>query len=121
MHLSINILTFKFSFVEDRVPRFVAGIWDIRHHRHWQRALELVVGCRFSMLPSMIPKQGTILGGNMTLKGRNLTLACFHGMNFKAKSWALFTMHEPYIIFATESQQLPEGGKSMFMSLSPGV
>ena len=86
------------------------GIWDIRHHRHWQRALELVVGCRFSMLPSMIPKQGTILGGNMSLKGKNLTLACFHGMNFKAKSWALFIMHEPYIIFATESQQLPEGG-----------
>lgn len=64
------------------------------------------------MLPSMIPKEGTILGGNMTLKGRNLTLACFHGMNFKAKSWALFTMHEPYIIFSTESQQLPEGGRA---------
>lgn len=47
----------------------------------------------------------------MSLKGKNLTLACFHGMNFKAKSWALFIMHEPYIIFATESQQLPEGGR----------
>ncbi|XP_062586140.1 bridge-like lipid transfer protein family member 1 isoform X2 [Saccostrea cucullata] len=93
-------------------------IWDIRHHRHWQRALELVVGCRFSMLPSMIPKEGTILGGNMTLKGKNLTLACFHGMNFKAKSWALFTMHEPYIIFATESQQLPEGGIHVIQNLN---
>ncbi|XP_056013431.1 bridge-like lipid transfer protein family member 1 isoform X4 [Ostrea edulis] len=93
-------------------------IWDIRHHRHWQRALELVVGCRFSMLPSMIPKEGTILGGNMTLKGRNLTLACFHGMNFKAKSWALFTMHEPYIIFSTESQQLPEGGIHVIQNLN---
>ncbi|XP_065930911.1 bridge-like lipid transfer protein family member 1 isoform X5 [Magallana gigas] len=93
-------------------------IWDIRHHRHWQRALELVVGCRFSMLPSMIPKQGTILGGNMSLKGKNLTLACFHGMNFKAKSWALFIMHEPYIIFATESQQLPEGGIHVIQNLN---
>lgn len=54
----------------------------------------------------------------MSLKGKNLTLACFHGMNFKAKSWALFIMHEPYIIFATESQQLPEGGIHVIQNLN---
>ncbi|KAK3100226.1 hypothetical protein FSP39_016558 [Pinctada imbricata] len=85
-------------------------IWDIRHHRHWQKALSLIIGCRFSMLPSLIPKEGTILGGNMTLKGKNLTLACFHGINFRSKSWALFTVNEPLIMFETESQKLPQGG-----------
>ncbi|XP_060082491.1 bridge-like lipid transfer protein family member 1 [Ylistrum balloti] len=85
-----------------------AESWDIRHHRHWQKALELVSGCRFSMLPTIIPKEGTILGGNMTLRGNNLSLACFHGINFKSKSWAIFTVDEPYIFFATEAQKTPE-------------
>ncbi|XP_021348394.1 uncharacterized protein KIAA1109-like [Mizuhopecten yessoensis] len=82
--------------------------WDIRHHRHWQKALELVSGCRFSMLPTIIPKEGTILGGNMELRGNNLSLACFHGINFKSKSWAIFTVDEPYIFFATEAQKTLE-------------
>lgn len=86
--------------------------WIIRHHRHWQKALELVAGCQFSMLPSIIPKEGAILGGNMTLKGSNMSLACFHGINFKSKTWALFTVNEPYILFDTEAQKTPEEGNN---------
>ena len=62
------------------------------------------------MLPSMIPRLGTILGGNIALHGNNLTLACFHGINFRSKSWALFSLNEAYILFATEAQKTQEGG-----------
>jgi hypothetical protein len=86
-------------------------LWDIKHHRHWQKAFEMIADCKFSMLPSTIPKLGTILGGNITLHGNNLTLACFHGINFRSKSWALFSLNEAFIVFATEAQKTQEGGK----------
>ena len=83
---------------------------ELRHHRHWQKALSNVTGCRFSMLPQMLPKEGMILGGTLTLSGNNLSLGCFHGINFRSKSWAVFTMNEPYIGFATESQKTQNEG-----------
>jgi len=62
------------------------------------------------MLPQMLPKEGMILGGTLTLSGNNLSLGCFHGINFRSKSWAVFTMNEPYIGFATESQKTQNEG-----------
>lgn len=43
----------------------------------------------------------------MELHGNNVSLACFHGINFKSKSWALFSLREPCINFNTESQEIP--------------
>lgn len=43
----------------------------------------------------------------MELHGSNISLACFHGINFKSKSWALFSLKEPCISFATEAQEIP--------------
>ena len=63
------------------------------------------------MLNFTLPDHGAILGGTMVLHGNNLTLACFHGINFRSKSWALFTMDEPDICFATESQDVLDGGE----------
>lgn len=42
----------------------------------------------------------------MELHGTNVSLACFHGNSLKAKSWALFSLKEPCISFATEAQQV---------------
>lgn len=42
----------------------------------------------------------------MELHGNNISLACFHGINFKSKSWALFSLKEPCINFNTESQEI---------------
>ncbi|XP_037301760.1 transmembrane protein KIAA1109 homolog [Manduca sexta] len=42
----------------------------------------------------------------MELHGTNISLACFHGNSFKAKSWALFSLKDPCISFATEAQQV---------------
>ncbi|KAL3880212.1 hypothetical protein ACJMK2_032469 [Sinanodonta woodiana] len=90
----------------------------VRHHRHWQKALQHIIGCHFSMLSCMLPEVGMILGGTMTLRGNNLSLACFHGINFRSKSWAIFTMNEPYICFATEAQKALDEGTHVVQDLT---
>ncbi|GLG98161.1 Uncharacterized protein GBIM_04764 [Gryllus bimaculatus] len=84
-----------------------SAAWDARHHRHWQRVLAQVCGLQLSTLSFPLPRSGTVLGGTMELHGNNISLACFHGINFKSKSWALFSLKEPCISFATEAQEVP--------------
>ncbi|XP_011301889.1 uncharacterized protein KIAA1109 isoform X7 [Fopius arisanus] len=80
---------------------------DARHHRHWQRVLAQVAGLQLGSLRFSLPNNGTVLGGTMELHGTNISLACFHGINFKSKNWALFSLKEPCISFATEAQEIP--------------
>lgn len=86
---------------------------DARHHRHWQEPLRHAVGLCLSTLKYPLPKSGTVLGGTMELHGKNISLACFHGINFKSKSWALFSLREPCINFATEAQQIEKTGEAL--------
>lgn len=79
---------------------------EARHHRHWQRALHLVSGVSLSTLPQPLPSHGTILGGTVELTGKNISLACFYGINFRSKSWGLFSLREPTIRFETEAQDI---------------
>ncbi|XP_058456070.1 bridge-like lipid transfer protein family member 1 isoform X4 [Malaya genurostris] len=79
---------------------------DTRHHRHWQRPLKQTEGLWLSALGVPLSNIGTVLGGTMELRGKNISLACFHGINFKSKSWALFSLKEPCINFATEAQHV---------------
>jgi hypothetical protein len=51
-------------------------------------------------------------GGEMMLQGHNLTLIVFHGLNFKSRQWALFSLNEPQINFVTDRG---EDGDSMFI------
>jgi hypothetical protein len=83
-----------------------ATIHDARHHRHWQRPLKNTKGLWLSTLGLPLSHIGTVLGGTMELHGKNISLACFHGINFKSKSWALFSLREPCINFATEAQHV---------------
>jgi hypothetical protein len=41
-------------------------------------------------------------GGEIMLQGHNLTLVVFHGLNFKSRQWALFSLNEPQINFVTD-------------------
>ncbi|XP_076277866.1 transmembrane protein KIAA1109 homolog tweek isoform X6 [Lasioglossum baleicum] len=82
-------------------------ISDARHHRHWQGVLAQVADLQLGSLRFSLPTTGTVLGGTMELHGCNISLACFHGINFKSKSWALFSLKEPCISFATEAQEIP--------------
>ncbi|KAI1299178.1 putative transmembrane protein [Halotydeus destructor] len=43
---------------------------DVRHHRHWQRALRLVSGLPLSTLSQPLPSYGTIIGGTVELSGK---------------------------------------------------
>lgn len=84
---------------------------EARHHRHWQKPLKRAMGMCISSLKNPLPKSGIVLGGTMELNGKNISLACFHGINFKSKSWALFSLREPCINFATEAQQVEKTGE----------
>ncbi|XP_037958120.1 transmembrane protein KIAA1109 homolog isoform X2 [Teleopsis dalmanni] len=84
---------------------------DARHHRHWQKPLEQVVGLIVPTLVTRLPRYGTVLGGSVVLHGNNISLACFHGINFKSKSWALFSLKSPSINFATEARHCQETGQ----------
>lgn len=64
------------------------------------------MGLMLSTLSVPLPKTGIVLGGTFELHGSNISLACFHGINFKSKSWALFSLRDPCISFATEAKQI---------------
>ncbi|XP_050452726.1 transmembrane protein KIAA1109 isoform X1 [Cataglyphis hispanica] len=111
-HQRINNSSFK---KRQQKKRSDGGPWslnqnaisDARHHRHWQRVLAQVAGLQLGSLKFSLPSTGTVLGGTMELHGCNISLACFHGINFKSKSWAIFSLKEPCISFATEAQEIP--------------
>jgi len=61
-------------------------------YQHWSKVLNAVCGLKLSMLDEPIPDRGVILGGSLALHGNSVSLACFHGVNFRAQSWVLFTL-----------------------------
>lgn len=58
-----------------------------------------------------IKRQIGMNGGEIVLQGHNLTLILFHGTNFKARQWAVFSLNEPQINFVTDRG---EKGESLF-------
>ncbi|KAL8206995.1 UNVERIFIED_CONTAM: hypothetical protein K2H54_038620, partial [Gekko kuhli] len=85
---------------------------DAAHHRHWPGVLKVVSGCHISLFQNPLPEDGMQFGGSMSLHGNHMTLACFHGPNFRSKSWALFHLEEPNIAFWTEAQKIWQEGSS---------
>lgn len=83
---------------------------DAAHHRHWPAVLKMVAGCHISLFHMPLPEDAVQLGGSMSLHGNHMTLACFHGPNFRSKSWVLFHLEEPNIAFWTEAQKIWEDG-----------
>ena len=82
-----------------------ASSGKVSHHRHWQRALRKISGMKIYTLPFKLPDVGSVLGGVLELRGRHFSLACFHGINFKSKSWALFSLKDPSISFVSDAQE----------------
>ncbi|XP_038162988.1 transmembrane protein KIAA1109 homolog [Cyprinodon tularosa] len=83
---------------------------DAAHHRHWPGVLKVIAGCHISLFQMPLPEDAVQLGGSMSLHGNHMTLACFHGPNFRSKLWALFHLEEPNIAFWTEAQKIWEDG-----------
>uniref|UniRef100_A0A131YCK3 Diaphanous n=1 Tax=Rhipicephalus appendiculatus TaxID=34631 RepID=A0A131YCK3_RHIAP len=90
-----------------RADRMGGGPDESRHthQRHWQGALALVSGLQLGW-GLRLPLHGTLVGGSMDLQGGNVSLACFHGVSFRSKAWALFSLRQPSIHFATEAQDV---------------
>ncbi|XP_073459616.1 bridge-like lipid transfer protein family member 1 [Aquarana catesbeiana] len=88
------------------------SLLDAAHHRHWPGVLKIISGCHISLFQIPLPEDTVQLGGSMSLHGNHMTLACFHGPNFRSKSWALFHLEEPNIAFWTEAQKIWEEGSS---------
>ena len=95
------------------VQEALVAPFEARHHRHWQKALRLVSGVHLNSLLNPLPVHGTILGGTVQLTGRNISLACFYGINFRSKAWGIFSLRQPTISFATESQELLLNGTDL--------
>ena len=89
---------------------------NVSHHRHWQKALQKISGMKIYTLPFKLPEIGSVLGGLLELRGSHISLACFHGINFKSKSWALFSLKDPSISFVSDAQEIlgDEAGKLNF-------
>ena len=43
------------------------------------------------------------LSGRLNLSGSYVSLACFHGANFRSQNWALFTLREPTLSFTSHT------------------
>ena len=84
---------------------------SVSHHRHWQTALEFISGLKIKTMPVRLPATGAILGGTLEMSGKHISLACFHGINFKSKSWALFSLRDPSISFVSDAQEIFEDAK----------
>jgi hypothetical protein len=50
-----------------------------------------------------VKKNFNVNGGNIQLKGNNFTLITFHGNSFKAIKWAVFSLNEPSLDFASQT------------------
>nr|XP_027205737.1 transmembrane protein KIAA1109-like [Dermatophagoides pteronyssinus] len=64
-------------------------------HRYWRKSFQLF---------SSIKTGDALLGGSIEVHAHNISLACFHGINFRSKSWAVFCLKEPSITFETEAR-----------------
>uniref|UniRef100_H2YW78 Bridge-like lipid transfer protein family member 1 C-terminal domain-containing protein n=1 Tax=Ciona savignyi TaxID=51511 RepID=H2YW78_CIOSA len=76
------------------------------HRRHWP-PVYIAISDTFRALGVATNPQ-FLLGGSMCLHGNELRVVCFHGSNFRSKSWVLFNILEPNIVFSTEVQQIKE-------------
>ncbi|CAF4974708.1 unnamed protein product, partial [Rotaria socialis] len=56
-------------------------------------------------------------GGELMLQGHNLTLVVFHGLNFKSRQWALFSLNEPQINFVTDRGENGDINQKLFFYL----
>nr|XP_026696686.1 transmembrane protein KIAA1109 [Ciona intestinalis] len=76
------------------------------HRRHWPPVYTAISDTFRALGVAANPQ--FLLGGSMCLHGNELTVVCFHGSNFRSKSWVLFNILEPNIVFSTEVQQIKE-------------
>eukprot|EP00794_Sanderia_malayensis_P007184 gene7184-7990_t len=71
-------------------------------YQHWVEILNVIPGLELNNVRNAF--KNAVIGGSLTLKSNFISLACFHGSNFRAQTWGLFSINEPVIRFATETE-----------------
>lgn len=65
-----------------------------------------ISGLKSSVLPSPLPQKGTVVGGTLEMSCWEVSLACFHGMNFRSQTWALFSSSQPSATYSSKVASL---------------
>ena len=61
-----------------------------------------ISGLKSNVLPSPLPQKGTVVGGTLEMSCWEVSLACFHGLNFRSHTWALFSITEPSASYSSK-------------------
>lgn len=71
-------------------------------YQHWSKVLCKISGLKSDVLPSPLPQKGTVVGGTLELSCWEVSLACFHGLNFRSQTWALFSISQPSVSYSSK-------------------
>lgn len=71
-------------------------------YQHWSKVLCKISGLRSDVLPSPLPLKGTVVGGTLEISCWEVSLACFHGLNFRSHTWALFSISQPTVSYSSK-------------------
>ena len=77
----------------------------LRLHRHWQPILNKMVKAKAHWLP-VGETENILFNSTMTLSGKNVVLACFHGPSFQVSQWGLFVLRGASSTFTTSPQMI---------------
>ena len=64
--------------------------------------LNAIPGLELINVQRSFSDKSVVLGGSLVLKANSVLLTCFHGSNFRAQTWALFSINEPVVRFDSE-------------------
>ena len=78
--------------------------FSVLKYQHWIELMNGLYGLQLNNLPARIPDKNVVLGGRLSLCGNFVSLACFHGANFRTQNWGLFTVREPGLEFTSETR-----------------
>ena len=71
-------------------------------YQHWSKVLSKISGLKSDVLSSALPQKGTVVGGSLEMSCWEVSLACFHGLNFRSQTWALFSITQPSVSYSTK-------------------
>lgn len=73
-------------------------------YQHWVELLNGLYGKSLNNITARLPDKNIVLGGTLGLHGNFVSIACFHGSNFRSQNWGLFTIREPCLQFVSETR-----------------
>lgn len=95
-----DIVIFIYKSVTAKLPHIYSSIG--LKYQHWSKVLCRIPGFKSDALLSPLPLKGIVVGGTLQISCWEVLLACFHGLNFRSQTWALFSITEPSASYYTK-------------------